>query len=340
LLTQIGQGLGFDNPSRHVPYIDQYNFGFQRQITKDLMVELDYVGSRTHHLPVSKGINEISAADLAKGAAYLQQTVTNPFAGLLPGTGINGSTVQRQQLLRPFPAFTGITENALDIGKLWYNAFQMRVEKRFSSGLSFLSSYTLSKNMEERGFLNAQDTKMVRQLTDWDRTHRCVLSGIYDLPFGPGKRLAREAKGIVNHLINGWQVQRALAKMLPPQSPEDNDQFWLKITREVHVATAAAFGILAVGDQDDCSQRIRCGRIWQRMHLWATTQGLAMHPLNQMPERAAREQVLGVEPRFGNALRELMGDQQWQALMVFRIGYPIREALASPRRSIEAVVIA
>jgi hypothetical protein len=83
----------------------------------------------------------------------------------------------------------------------------MRVEKRFSFGLSFLSSYTLSKNMEERGFLNSQDTKMVRQLTDWDRTHRWVLSGIYDLPFGRGKRFARESKGIVNNLINGWQVQ-------------------------------------------------------------------------------------------------------------------------------------
>jgi hypothetical protein len=136
-----------------------------------------------------------------------------------------------------------------------------------------------------------------------------------------------------------WYI-RALAKILPQQSPEKNDQFWLKTTREVHVATAAAFGILAVRNQDDPSQRMRCGRMWQRMHLWAALHGMAMQPLNQMPERAAREDVLGMEPKFGNVLQELTGGPEWQALMVFRAGYPTAEALPSPRRSVEEVAVA
>jgi hypothetical protein len=75
------------------------------------------------------------------------------------------------------------------------------------------------------------------------------------------------------------------------------------------------------------------------MHLWATTQGLAMQPLNQMPERAAREEVLGIEPKFSNALAELIGDPNWQALMMFRMGYPTIEALPSPRRDAKDVII-
>ena len=129
------------------------------------------------------------------------------------------------------------------------------------------------------------------------------------------------------------------AKMLPRQSREADDRQWLKNTRDNHVATAAAFGILAVRDADDRAQRMRCGRAWQRMHLWATTQSLAMQPLNQVPEREARERVLGIEPRFGKAVHSLVGGSDCQPLMMFRAGYPTRDAQRSPRRSVEEVVI-
>ncbi len=130
-----------------------------------------------------------------------------------------------------------------------------------------------------------------------------------------------------------------MAKMLPRQSREADDRQWLKNTRDNHVATAAAFGILAVRDAGDHAQQMRCGRAWQRMHLRATTLGLAMQPLNQIPERAARERVLGIEPRFGEALRDLAGNSEWTPLMMFRAGYPTRDAPRSPRRSVEDVVI-
>lgn len=144
--------------------------------------------------------------------------------------------------------------------------------------------------------------------------------------------------GITLDANGGSSLMRAAAKILPRFSPEKNDQFWLDATRNVHTATAAAFGILAARNVDEIAQRIRGGQLWQRMHLWATTQGLALHPLNQMPERAAREQVLRLEPKFGNVLDELTGKAGWQSLMLFRMGYPTIAALPSPRRSVEAVL--
>ena len=134
-------------------------------------------------------------------------------------------------------------------------------------------------------------------------------------------------------------ILRAIAKMLPPTSLEQNDRFWLNATQKVHVATAAALGILTVKNYRDRSGQLKCGQLWQKMHLWATTQGLAMQPLNQMPERAAREEVLGIEPKFSNALAAIIGDRNWLALMMFRIGYPTIEALPSPRRAVEDVII-
>jgi hypothetical protein len=128
------------------------------------------------------------------------------------------------------------------------------------------------------------------------------------------------------------------AKVLPPPSREQSDQSWLRSTREDVVGTAAAFGILAVNDKWEDAQRLRGGRAWQRMHLWGTILGLAMQPLNQMTERADREAQLGIEPRFGDALKELIGDVSRQALMPFRIGYPMAEADLAPRRAVEDVL--
>jgi hypothetical protein len=136
--------------------------------------------------------------------------------------------------------------------------------------------------------------------------------------------------------LPGWI--RAAAKVLPAISQERSEQIWLKSTREVQVATAPAFGILMARDAGDNSIRVQSGRLWQRMHLWAQTKGIAMQPLNQMPERADRERSLGIEPRFGNALKELTGDPAWEVLMPFRLGYPTVTALASPRRSVDEVV--
>jgi hypothetical protein len=129
------------------------------------------------------------------------------------------------------------------------------------------------------------------------------------------------------------------AKLLPAGSEAQNNATWLQATRDVHVATAAAFGLLVVRDAGELAQRMQGGRLWQRMHLWATTQGLSMQPLNQLAERADREVQLGIAPQFGDALRELVATPDWQGLMPFRIGYPTVVAGANPRRGLTEVLI-
>jgi hypothetical protein len=98
--------------------------------------------------------------------------------------------------------------------------------------------------------------------------------------------------------------------------------------------------MLLVRDAADNSNRVQSGRLWQRMHLWAQTKGIAMQPLNQMPERGDRERSLRIEPRFDNALKEFAGDSGWEVLMPFRLGYPTVAAWPSPRRSIDEVIVA
>lgn len=151
--------------------------------------------------------------------------------------------------------------------------------------------------------------------------------------------LQRKRDGLTLDVMGISDFDTTLGKLLPPPSTQQNEASFLQLTREVYVATAAAFGLIVVRRPLDTRQRLQAGRLWQRMHLWATGYGLAMQPLNQIAERADREQAQGHALRFGKALQELVGDAGWHAVFLFRLGYPTREAPASPRRPFPEVVL-
>jgi hypothetical protein len=211
LLTQVGRGISFDDPTFELPHIHQYNVTVSREISRNLMVEASYVGSRTRGLATmtttnnGKNINAISVENQSRGAAFLQAQVANPFAGLLPGTTRNGATIQRQELLRPYPQFGDITENSLGVGKAWYNSLQLIVQKRVSRGLTFTSSYTFSRTMEQDEFLNAQDVEPLAMIADQDRPHIWQFNGVYQLPFGRDQMIGKNVSPALNRLVGGWQ---------------------------------------------------------------------------------------------------------------------------------------
>lgn len=98
--------------------------------------------------------------------------------------------------------------------------------------------------------------------------------------------------GITLHAAGLPDLTRAIGKMLPSVSVEQQDSSFLQNTAE-QVKTAGAFGLLAIHNRNSRTQQVRAGRLWERMHLWATKEGLAMQPLNQATERASREAVRG-----------------------------------------------
>lgn len=212
--TFLGQGITFANTGSRNQYVHQFSFGIQRELPGRITAEASYVGSRTRAALVSNSINSISVANLALGDPskpggdpnYLNAQLPNPFEGLLPGTTINGATVARSQLLRPFPEFTGVTETNLNVGKIWYNSLQVSVQKRYSHGLTFSANYTFSKNIQATSYLNATDAAPTRVLTSFDRPQRLAFTPSYELPFGPGRRFLNSNNGFLRRLVGGWQV--------------------------------------------------------------------------------------------------------------------------------------
>jgi hypothetical protein len=84
---------------------------------------------------------------------------------------------------------------------------QTRVEKRFSKGYTLMGSWTWSKNMEAMYYLNSMDPLPAHNISPNDRTQRFVMNGIYELPFGKGRRFAGGAPAFVDKIIGGWQLE-------------------------------------------------------------------------------------------------------------------------------------
>jgi hypothetical protein len=128
----------------------------------------------------------------------------------------------------------------------------------------------------------------------------------------------------------------AMSTLLPASSREAGDQFWLDQTRTVHTATAAAYGVITTSSPEDRRTQLDAGRLLQRIHLTATSRGVALHPMNQVTERIDRERATGATPTFAPRFADLL-PRGVQPLLTFRVGYAVREAGASPRRSAQEV---
>jgi hypothetical protein len=206
-------GNAFDRNLR-TPYVQQYGLGGQYQASRDLLLEIDYVGTRGLNLFRQVAINQARLA-----------SPQNPITNDVTGAVITTNTPANAQLRAPFQgvSITGFSQNQTT-AQSSYHSLQLSVTRRLSHGLQFLASYTYAKSLDNAsgsgggagitGLVNTGavgDTSTIlgnqlnaranRGVSDFDRTHRLVLSYIWDLPapnFARGSRTGRLA-------LSGWQ---------------------------------------------------------------------------------------------------------------------------------------
>ena len=113
--------------------------------------------------------------------------------------------------MRPFPQYQGITTYQTATGNSTYHAFLFKSEKRFSNGLQFLAAYTNSKTLTDVAFdangqlaapQNQYNRRAEKSLANTDIPQRLVLSYVYELPWGRGKRLL--SHGALSQVLGGW----------------------------------------------------------------------------------------------------------------------------------------
>ena len=147
-----GLGQGVFGVDRNVGsgFSQQWNFTVQKTFGNNLNVEAGYLGSKNTHLGLPESnLNQLPVADLAMGTA-LAVKVPNPYYGQIPASSSLGQPViAAQQLLRAFPRFTNVALFRDNVADSEYDAFQAKLEKRFSHGLTFSASYTFSKLIDD-----------------------------------------------------------------------------------------------------------------------------------------------------------------------------------------------
>jgi hypothetical protein len=228
-----GSGGGFGGVTYLAPsygrpgMVQNWDIEVQHQFTADLILSVGYVGNHGTHLRSSLAqINNLNPQFFSLGNA-LNQPINSSTATTL---GINPPFQNFEtlygpgtiaQALRPFPQYQSINTDCCleNLGQSTYNALLAKLERRFHNGLNLLASYTYSKTLTDAdsalpafvafsgggSVQNSYNLKNEKALSYQDIPHTFVVSYIYELPVGKGKKFLNKS-GAVDKALGGWQV--------------------------------------------------------------------------------------------------------------------------------------
>ncbi|MCS7024466.1 MAG: carboxypeptidase-like regulatory domain-containing protein [Bryobacteraceae bacterium] len=239
LATLLGQNINAVMRNQQISYNIHWSLDVQRELPAQFLLNVGYAGTSGVELPSPVNFNQLPDAALAQGPALLQ-AVPNPFFGVItdPTSPLSRPTVQRGQLLRPFPHFLNVIANGVGAGHSTYHALQLSLQRRFTNGLAFLLAYTRSKMIDNvgevslvggdvTGFQNNNCYSCDRSLSFQDTPDVLRLSLRYDLPFGKGRRYWN--RGWAANIFGGWSASSfwLFDTGLPVRvtSPNDSNSF-------------------------------------------------------------------------------------------------------------------
>ena len=157
----------------------------------------------------------------ARARSALTERVPNPFFGIIPrSSSLGDPTIPMNQLLRPYPMYTTVSQYRNNVGTTFYQGAYVKLEQRFSRGLSYLVSYTRSKLVDDASSVfdasiltgpianypvaDSFNRRLERDYSTGDIPHVFVASAVWELPFGAGR--AHHPEGVIGALVNDWTL--------------------------------------------------------------------------------------------------------------------------------------
>jgi hypothetical protein len=214
--TFLGQSITFFDPNPKSPRMQRWQVGVQRELPGRWVANASYVGNRGSQIQTSRNLNATPNQYLSTSPVrdqgridYLGANVPNPFVTLMPvtaGSAFRGVNITRERLLRPYPQFDAVNTTTNE-GLSWYHALQAGLDRRFAAGYTIGASYTFSRFTEKVDFLNAADPEPTKAISSQDVPHRLTINGIWELPFGHGRRFGSNVPAAASAVIGGWQIQ-------------------------------------------------------------------------------------------------------------------------------------
>ena len=206
----VGSGITAIFPDWKTPLNQMWNANIQRNVTRNLLVEAAYIGTRGERIWNNTNEDATYPQYLSLGT-QLNSLVPNPFYGKITNGAMSAATVRLGSLLVPYPQYSGVTFLRGSVGDSIYHGFTLRAERSMAHGLMFQASYTIAKlidDVNERflggaNFIDPYNLKLSRSISPWDVPQRFVTNYVYELPFGHGKQFL--SHGIGSYILGNWQ---------------------------------------------------------------------------------------------------------------------------------------
>ncbi|MGB7284728.1 MAG: carboxypeptidase regulatory-like domain-containing protein [Candidatus Acidiferrum sp.] len=235
LLGPDGTASTYIRPTKQVlPTVDAWNATVQRQVTNTITVQIAYVGNKGTHVLFPNGPSYNANAPAVGDGTDFVNCPTPSTCGLTSFVPFVPQADRRPYFLNGVPAFTYPNSTytnaagvvlptpaccAVDLGNYFgnnassnYNSLQAKVVKRFENGLQFQAFYTFSHSNTYDTTQNYYDIapKLEYGPDQYNRDHVFVLTSVYELPFGKGKRFMGDASRALDYVIGGWQMSNTL----------------------------------------------------------------------------------------------------------------------------------
>jgi hypothetical protein len=189
---------------------DRFNVSVQRDVINKVVVDFTYFFNLGRSLPYTRRFNLMDPQLSYVHKNVLNQRVNNPFYNYLtpdkfPGQLRNLQQVTLADLLKPYPQYGTVNETNTPGVRERYHSLQLRVQRAFANGFNFLFSYNYNRERQEEFFNVDEEFAGKFRFEPAQRPrHRAAIAGVYEVPFGRGRRYFGQAPTVVDAVIGGW----------------------------------------------------------------------------------------------------------------------------------------
>jgi hypothetical protein len=226
-MAVVGRSYSFNAWDTERARVQRWRLSFQNQLSPSTLIDVAYAGSYAGNVYLTKNLNALPAQYWATGttrndavANSMNANVANPFqlanfASLKTSDPVlyqsmstlsffTSSTIRRNQLLRPYPQMSGLSQTNSSYGAARTHELDVTFERRFARGLNAFVTYTRMYARAADWFANEFDVSPTWEESNLTKPHRITASGLWELPFGKNRRFAQQGLGA--RVLGGWQL--------------------------------------------------------------------------------------------------------------------------------------
>ncbi len=221
--TNLGSAVSLDQFLLRPQINDRINVSYQKSIWGGTVVDASYFFNLGTRVPYDINLNMADPAYRYEYTTQLNTQVTNPFRNYLtpdkfPGQLRNTATVTVGSLLVPYPQYGAITQTNTNGRELRTHTFELRAQRPFTKGISFLVGYAWNRERIQQWF---DDLAQYQVLTSggeegWEwrptdsPTHRVTAALTAQIPVGRGQRFGKDLPAALDAVVGGWQYTATL----------------------------------------------------------------------------------------------------------------------------------